>query len=221
MSAERMKILTTIVDRGDGFELTRLYRRSEVKLHMQIAANGTASSELLNTLGLTHNERDLLMSIAPESCVDALLSKLDEYRGILSVKGLAFTIDMTAASGAMAIALAATPPENEGGYIMHNEKEFNLVFAAVNQGYTDEVMHTACEAGATGGTVVRGRWVGRHHLEHFHGITLQDEKELLLIVCARDKRNAIMDAITKEHGLSTEQQALVWSVPIDNLVRLS
>lgn len=223
MKLERMKLMMTIVNRGDGLALSKLYEQNDVRLHIQVAADGTASSELLSMLGLTHSERDVLFSFAPESVVDALLDRLDDdYRGILRVRGLAFSMRLTGISGAAASALSQ-PTESEGGSPMsnHPEKEYNLIFVAVNQGCTDEVMQTACKAGATGGTVIRGRWVGADHLEQFHGITLQDEKEILTIACAKEVRNAIMDAINAAHGLNTPHQAMVWSMPIDRMVRLA
>ena len=57
---ERMKVMVTIVNRGDGLALAKLYRQNGAPLHIQVAATGTASSELLSMLGLTHRERDLL-----------------------------------------------------------------------------------------------------------------------------------------------------------------
>lgn len=220
MSRERIKAMITIVGRGDGIGLSRLYEQNGVPLHLQIAGEGTASSELLSLLGLSQKEKDLLISFAPERAVEALLALLaDDYRGILSVRGLAFSLRMEALSGAVDAALQGQS-QIKGGTTMVSEKAFSLILVAVNQGFTDLVMQTACKAGATGGTVVRGRWVGANHLEQFHGITIQDEKEVLAIVSDRDHRNAIMDAINQSHGLRTEQQAVVCSVPIDHLVRL-
>ena len=46
----RMKALLTIVNRGDGWALAKLYEQNGVKLHLQMAASGTASSEILNML---------------------------------------------------------------------------------------------------------------------------------------------------------------------------
>ena len=67
-----------------------------------------------------------------------------------------------------------------------------------------------------------GKYADRAELlEQFHGISIQDEKEVLLIACAKSARNAIMDAINAEHGLKTEQQSVVCSLPIDRLVRLT
>lgn len=218
---ERMKILMTIVDRGDGIAVSRLYGQNGVPLHLQIVAEGTASSELLNMLGLTNREKDLLVSFAPESAVETMLARLaEDYRGILRLRGLAFTMPLTGISAGIANALASEE-ESEGGSMVHNERNYSLIWVAVNQGYSDQVMHTACKAGATGGTVVRSRWVGAEKMEQFHAITLQDEKEIIMIACDKAKRNAIMDAINREHGMRSEQQTSVFSLPIDHMIKLS
>lgn len=221
MDLERMKAMVTIVGRGDGLALTRLYQQDGVTLHIQIAAVGTASSELLSLLGLTNSERDLLLSFGPAPVIDALMDKLDDdYRGVLRARGIAFSLRLSGISAAVAAALSRTD-RTEGGNAMSSEKEYNLILAAVNQGCTDQVMQAACKAGATGGTVVRGRWVGADHLEQFHGITLQDEKEILAIACPKELRSAIMDAIAAGHGLGTDRQAVLFSLPIDRWVKLS
>lgn len=222
MNLERMKAMITIVNRGDGVSLAKLYAQNGVQLHLQIAASGTASSEVMNMLGLTIKDRDLILGFGPESAVNSLLNRLDDdYRGILSVRGIAFSLPLTAISNLFAAALSKPVSETKGGPVMPQEKEHNLIFVTVNQGYTDVVMHTACEAGATGGSVIRGRWVGAEPLEKYHNITLQDEREIIVIACAREKRNSIMDAINAKHGLHSREQAFVCSVPIDRMVRLS
>lgn len=220
----RMKLMLTIVSRGDGLALAKLYAQNGVALHLQIAADGTASSEVLDLLGLTHRERDLLVGFGDAAAVDALLNRLDDddgYRGILRVRGIALSVPMTAVSHFLASALAVPAGSiAEGGAHMSNDKEYSLILVTVNQGGTDRVMQTACAAGATGGTVIRGRWVGAQRLEQFHGVSLQDEKEAVLIACARDKRNDIMDAITQNHGAHTDEQALLCALPVDRLVKL-
>lgn len=220
----RMKLMLTIVSRGDGLALAKLYAQNGVALHLQIAADGTATSELMDLLGLTHRERDLLVGFGDAAAVDALLNRLDDddgYRGILSVRGIALSVPMTAVSHFLASALAVPAGSiAEGGAHMSNDKEYSLILVTVNQGGTDRVMQTACAAGATGGTVIRGRWVGAQRLEQFHGVSLQDEKEAVLIACARDKRNGIMDAITQNHGAHTDEQALLCALPVDRLVKL-
>ena len=168
----RMKLMLTIVDRGDGLALAKLYAQNGVQLHLQIAADGTATSELMDLLGLTHRERDLLVGFGDAAAVDALLNRLDDddgYRGILRVRGIALSVPMTAVSHFLASALAvpAGSIAEGGAHHMSNDKEYSLILVTVNQGGTDRLMQTACAAGATGGTVIRGRWVGAQRLEQF------------------------------------------------------
>ena len=179
----------------------------------------------MDLLGLTHRERDLLVGFGDAAAVDALLNRLDDddgYRGILRVRGIALSVPMTAVSHFLASALAvpAGSIAEGGAHHMSNDKEYSLILVTVNQGGTDRLMQTACAAGATGGTVIRGRWVGAQRLEQFHGVSLQDEKEAVLIACARDKRNDIMEAITQNHGAHTGEQALLCALPVDRLVKL-
>lgn len=218
---ERMKAMCTIVNRGDGLALSKLYAQNGVQLHFQIAASGTASNELLSMLGLTHRDKDMLLGFAPESVIETLLEKLDDdLRSILSVRGIAFSLPLTGISSLIALTYSK-PESTEGGNAMHPARDHNLILIAVNQGCTDAVMQTACAAGATGGTVIRGRWSGGEPMEQHHSITLQAEKEILAIACQKDARNAIMDAISKKHGLNSREQAFVCSLPIDSFVRMA
>ena len=62
-------------------------------------------------------------------------------------------------------------------------------------------MSAAKAAGAFGGTVVNARGTGTHELQHFFGAIIQPEKELVLILTEREKRNSIMEAICRDGGI--------------------
>ena len=74
----------------------------------------------------------------------------------------------------------------------------DLILTIVNRGFADEVMSAAKAAGAFGGTVVNARGTGTHELQHFFGAIIQPEKELVLILTEREKRNSIMEAICRD-----------------------
>ncbi len=59
------------------------------------------------------------------------------------------------------------------------EQRSSLILATVNQGFTDEVMDTARKAGARGGTIIRGRWVGEESFQQLSGVARQAEKEII------------------------------------------
>ena len=222
-SVSPMQMLVSIVERGKGTDLMKHYTRHSVIHHYQAAGRGTAASHLLDTLGFGTTERDILISAAPVATMRQLMGHLkDEDRSKLGAQGIAFSVNMSGMTAILAVGLSRLEelePER-GEQIMEQGNHHSLILVSVNQGYTDEVMDTARAAGARGGTVVRARWTGAGEVEKFVGITIQAEKEVLAIVSTHKERNQIMEAIEKGHGLRTDAQAVVFSLPIENTARL-
>lgn len=222
-SVSPMQLLVSIVERGKGMEVSKIYKTFHVTQHLQSAGRGTAASHLLDTLGFGTAERDIVLSIAPKDTLRQLMYYLkDEDRSELEAKGIAFTMDVSGLGTILAVTLSRIEAMDaeRGEMIMEQDNRHHLILVAVNQGYTDAVMDTARAAGARGGTVVRARWVGAGEIEQFIGITLQAEKEILAIVATGKERSRIMEEINRIHGLKSSAQAVVISLPIDHTARL-
>lgn len=101
---------------------------------------------------------------------------------------------------------------------MDTTKVSDLIIAIVNNGYADTVMDAARPAGARGGTVVHARGAGIKEAEKFFGITIQPEKEMVLILTRHDQKRAIMEAICKEVGLTTDAHGIVFSLPAEDVM---
>ena len=101
-----------------------------------------------------------------------------------------------------------------------SQREFELVITIVNRGFADEVMDAAKAAGATGGTVLYARGTGIHEAEQFFGITIQPEKEVVLILAKHETRNAIMKAICNEAFARTGERGIAFSVPVSDVTGL-
>ena len=222
-SVSPMQLLVSIVERGKGMEVSKIYKTFHVTQHLQSAGRGTAASHLLDTLGFGTAERDILLSIAPKDTIRQLMYYLkNEDRSELEAKGIAFTMDVSGLGTILAVTLSRIEAMDaeRGEMIMEQDNRHHLILVAVNQGYTDAVMDTARAAGARGGTVVRARWVGAGEIEQFIGITLQAEKEILAIVATGKEQSRIMEEINRIHGLKSSAQAVVISLPIDHTARL-
>ncbi len=221
---EQMTLIMSIVERGSGSKLVKLYAKNQVFTHIRCEGQGTATSEILDILGLGGSEKDIILSITTRTAARLLLEKLDdELRGAAPGRGIAFTMPLTAVSSLIAAFIdLKTKPESEGNGSMENQAKSSMILVTVNQGYTETVMETARKAGARGGTIIRGRWAGDESFAQASGITtLQAEKELIFIVVPTEIRSRIMDAISQTHGLRTEAGAMVTSVGVEQLVHLS
>ena len=98
------------------------------------------------------------------------------------------------------------------------EHAFDLILTIVNRGFSDLVMDAARKAGASGGTILHGRGTGAREAERFFGISIQPEKELVMILCVRQERREIMHAIAHNAGLNTQGQGFSFSLPVDEVV---
>lgn len=109
---KRIKLLVTIVDRGLGEEVSKVLREDGVTFNLISPANCAAGSQLMDYLGLTSLERDLVISVVSDTIAHEILNKilykfdLDE-----ASNGLAFTIPICGVSGPLALRYMAGQQE--------------------------------------------------------------------------------------------------------------
>lgn len=216
-----VKIVVTFAERGYGKALAKFYEERNVFCSFQCMGHGTASSELLDVLGIGSAEKDILISYASKENAERLLYQIaNEIQEDSYGNGIVFDMPMTGLNSLIAASLIGHQEQKSGGMEMDIKADNSLILVAVNQGHTDDVMDTARQAGARGGTVIRARWAGPDDTSQFYGISIQSEKEIIAIVTETEKRNAIMEIINKKHGLKSEAGAVVSSVGLDHTVRL-
>ena len=71
-----VKWLITIVDRGRGEMAAELLNQVHKSVHMISLGKGTASSEIMDYLGLDEPEKDIVMSLIPQPLEKKLLQVL-------------------------------------------------------------------------------------------------------------------------------------------------
>ena len=205
-----------------------LYNDEDVPLHYHLAGEGTASSEMMDILGLDGSDKGILVSFLPKCFSDDMLVKLRKALRIGSVNsGIAFTVPLTGANGFVMKRLCSIGEEYEKTHEERKventmtEMKYAMVAAVVDQGHGDEVMEAARSAGARGGTVIHGRQVGDETAVNFWGISLTDEKEIVMIITDNEHKLPIMQAISKNCGVNSEAKGFVLSMPIERVIGIS
>ncbi len=97
---------------------------------------------------------------------------------------------------------------------MMQKEPYDLILSIVSGGLFSEVMDVAKAAGATGGTLVHARGVGSEEAAKFLGITIQPEKDIVMILSPHENRQKIMETITHKFGLSTKGKGICFSLPV-------
>ena len=90
----------------------------------------------------------------------------------------------------------------------------------VTQTYERRV-DAARAVGARGGTVIQARGAGSHEAEKFFGISIQPEKEIVLILTTIETKKSIMKAVCQSAGLKTPGRGLTFSLPVDDVMGMA
>ncbi|MCR5326180.1 MAG: hypothetical protein K6E37_05445 [Bacteroidales bacterium] len=94
------------------------------------------------------------------------------------------------------------------------ENKHELIVCIVNAGFSQNVAEAARKAGARGGSVVKGRGTANPEAEEFFNISIQPNKEVVLILVSSDIKDNVMRAIYKDSGFTTDGQGIAFSLPV-------
>jgi len=226
----RLKLVIFIVDWSRSHSITNICVNEKVRFHFTSVGKGTASSEILNLLGIGSGEKAVILCLEQEVGVQVLLKEVrKELKSYGPGAGIAFTVPLSAINDPILLvfkqSILKSEKISEGnsgkGENMTSKHSHDLIVSIVNHGYTDDLMNTAREAGARGGTVLHARGTAHEGPVKFFGISVQDEKEIILILAENNKKVPIMQAISENYGLNTDAHGLIFSLPVDNVIGLS
>ena len=99
--------------------------------------------------------------------------------------------------------------------------QHEAIFCIVNSGYSEVVMEAAKKLGAKGGTVINARGTAPKDAESIFGITIQPEKEIVMILVPSSIKANLLHALYKEAGLDTAGQGIAFALPVDGVVGLA
>ncbi len=100
LTPPKLKLLVTVVNRHKAELFLGLLQGFDVNMQLSMAAQGTASTEMLQMLGLTDTDKAVIFSVIREDRADEALRYLDDkFHTIKNGKGVAFTVPMTGVIG--------------------------------------------------------------------------------------------------------------------------
>ena len=100
-------------------------------------------------------------------------------------------------------------------------KDFNLIVAIVARGHSDKVMQSAKKAGAEGATIITARGNSIHETDTVLGVSIQPEKEVVLLLVKKTIRKKVMREVCRSSGISEEGQGVCFSLPVDEVGGIS
>ena len=96
---KKLKLLFTVVDRPKGEFYLDVISQFDVNCQLATAGLGTATSELVELLGLEPH-KVVILSVVREDMVDAVMNCLEEkFRTIRNGKGICFAVPLSSVIG--------------------------------------------------------------------------------------------------------------------------
>lgn len=220
----RVMLVFSIITRGKAGKYMGALKENGMGFHIQTTGTGTAPSEMMDIFGLGTNDKDIIITLAPESTVDSTIYNMTSgIGGNFQYGGLMLCIRLSAINRITSelVNRASKQIDPKGGNKKVKSAQKNqLILVSVNQGYTDAVMETAKKAGAMGGTVLRARLVDDGVMEQLGENAVHQERDIITIFAPTGAAMQIMDAVNREHGALSEANGMVLSVPVDKAYKI-
>ncbi len=208
----KLKLLFIINDQEK--KLNILINKFHLPFNVVMHGLGTASQSILDFFDLIPTEKNILLSIISSDLEKPIITYLRDHNKMNEVgKGIGFTIPLSSSPKYMQEAFKEKEDE-----LMNKKSEYHLIVTIVNSGNADKVMKVAKKCGANGGTLLKGRDMEGKNSFKFFNMTIEPEKDILLIVCKNIEKNKIMEGILHEYGANTSAGGICYSLPVDSII---
>ena len=221
---KQVKLLVTIVGKDDSQKLTETINKYATAMHFSGIGHGTARSHHRSYFGIDNVEKRVTFSLIPSYLEHTVLNAVGkELKLYLLGKGIAFTMPLSAISSIVEEPILESPERDQNRSTKTPTKKekklmHELVIAVVNEKYSDVAIDAARAAGATGATVFHTRSVDNAKIEQAMGASIPDDTDSIFMLTNSEYKLKIMEAIRDSAGLKTEGSAVIFSVPVDDLV---
>lgn len=217
---QKVKYFILITNREFSEKYIDLLKESGVKRIITKLCTGTATTSVLDYLGIEKTEKIMFEGMIREDEIeflkDGLLNRMNVSipgNGI----GIFLPVDCIGGESAKTYLLGEEPIEKKEKEMENNSSKIVLILTIVDKGNNEMVMESARSAGATGGTVVKAHGTGAE-IAKFFGVSISQEKEMIYIVAPREKRDDIMYAIMEKAGSNTEAHGVSFALPVESVV---
>lgn len=219
-----MRLLLLIVDAERTARAEEVLKKSGLPIRFRCAGRGTAASQMLDVLGLDENDKTILLCAVPKYISGGLMQRLSDALYLRDTGGgIALTLPVDGISSNM---MRLLDKEHCEELIKRTQREvermteqasYGLIMAVINPGFSEELMEVARATGAKGGTVIHARQMGLEDTMNFWGISIQGEKEIILILARKEDKTAIMRAVGEKFGMHSKAHGFVLSMPVDEI----
>lgn len=195
------KLIMCIVPHNCGELITNAAKDAGAGGGSILMGRGTANNSILQLLGLGDTSKDITMNLVESSLAPGVCKAIEENCANKKAHfGVLFTINVSgfkkAGGKEKESGRQVDSAKNQEKSGEKNMEEYEAINIIVNKGYAEDAMAAARKAGAGGGTIINARGTAREGDSTFFGVEIVPEKEMLMILVPKDKKEAVVAAVS-------------------------
>ena len=219
----KLSLLTLIVPQDRELAWQEYLQSRRLNVLFSFPCAGAADRSFLTALGLQAADKTLFWGITPTRRVHRHMEHFMTDMGIsLPGSGIALSVPLTSISGKTSLEALLGGQKFDVNEVndMPEAYPYALIMAICEGGHTDPVMDAARSAGARGGTVIHAKGTAGELANKFMGMSLANEKELILIICREEERRPIMQAVMDQAGIASPSHTILFTLPVEDVAGL-
>lgn len=187
------KLIISIVPHNCGEIITNAAVEAGATGGTILMGSGTTKNNLLQLLGLGETSKDIAFILTKTEQTLQIIEKIKEISNSKKKHfGILFSVNVNTF-----IKSGEAKFRKYGDDFMENNNEsYEMINVIVNKGYAEDAMDAARKAGAGGGTIINARGTAKPGDATFFGVDIIPEKEMLLILTEKNKKEDIIKAIS-------------------------
>ena len=217
-----LMLLVLIYSEGNDKKINSILNKFGVKVKTVTNASGTASASVLDYFGLAETRKDVYLAIIPDYLEHNILSKLKNAFKFEKIgTGITFTIPISSSNKFLVDSFKKSDVEEKVKDMKEDNNKYHLIITIVLEGYLEQAMAAAKKAGATGGTVIKGRGLANLVPAKVLGFNIETEREVILNVVEDESKQKVMEEITSAVGIKTGGKGVCIALPISDAIGLN
>ena len=221
----KLVYVLTIVRHSLERDYIDFFRSCDVKILMRSTGYGLTDNIKSKRLGTDEREKVAFFTIMSLEKAKSLLKIFDTTLHLSRPGvGISFAVPITSMTGRKSYCELCEDEvkqiDKEEELDMKHEFDHEVIVAIANRGHADTIMDVAKEHGAKGGTIIHSLDKTIKDKGKFLGVSVSNEKDIILIVIEQEFKKSVMQAIAREAGSHSAVNAVVFSMPVTGVAGL-
>lgn len=191
-----MKLLTVILPRSKGSKMMKKLKKLGGRYITCIYGMSIADDQILSMLKMNKKRKEIVRALVENNEGENILDKFDLDFG-KDNQSIAFTVGFD--------------------YKGDEKMKYQAIYVIVDRHDGDKVIEIAQDNGANGATVMHGRGAGILEESTLMNMTIEPEKDIILMVVAIEKADKIKDAIYEKMNLKDPSKGIIFSLPVTDV----